>query len=248
MDDVQIILINLNSDTERLSRISARLEQMGLDYVRMPAVEGKSLEINGGIFDEAAFRRNMGKFTNKNEIACYLSHYEALKLFLKSGKKHGLILEDDMVFNSDFRKVLESVLALDFRWDFIKFNAASDKGLGNVKVCGLFGKYKLVASLFSKKKSGAYIVNRKAAESLVEKLLPMTVPFDHEMVKFYKYNIRQYSVFPSPSEEEKRGSSIGGYGKNKSKFPFYRRVSVFFYRYFYIMPLRLFYFGRLLGR
>lgn len=248
MDNIQIILINLNSDTERLSRIAERLRRMGLDYVRMPAVEGKSLEITGRIFNEAAFRRNMGKFTNKNEIACYLSHYEALKLFLQSGKKYGLILEDDMVFNSDFRKILESVLSLDFRWDFIKFNAASDKGFGNVKVCGLFGKYKLVASLFSKKKSGAYIVNRKAAGNLIEKLLPMTVPFDHEMVKFYKYGIRQYSVFPSPSEEEKIGSSIGGYGKKKSKLPFYKRASVFFYRYFYIVPLRLFYFRKLLGR
>ncbi|MBO5782289.1 MAG: glycosyltransferase family 25 protein [Opitutales bacterium] len=248
MDNIQIVLINLNSDTERLSRIAERLRRMGLDYVRMSAVEGKSLEITGRIFNEAAFRRNMGKFTNKNEIACYLSHYEALKLFLQSGKKYGLILEDDMVFNSDFRKILESVLSLDFRWDFIKFNAASDKGLGNVKVCGLFGKYKLVASLFSKKKSGAYIVNRKAAGNLVEKLLPMTVPFDHEMVKFYKYGIRQYSVFPSPSEEEKKGSSIGGYGKKKSKLPFYKRASVFFYRYFYIVPLRLLYFRKLLGR
>lgn len=248
MDNIQIILINLNSDTERLSRISERLGQMGLRYFRMPAVEGKSLEITRKIFDEPAFRRNMGKLTNKNEIACYLSHYEALKLFLESEKKYGLILEDDMVFNRDFKKVLESLLALDFRWDFVKFNAASDKGLGNVKVCSLFGRYNLVASLFSKKKSGAYIVNRKAAQSLVEKLLPMTVPFDHEMVKFYKYGIRQYSVFPSPSEEEKRGSSIGGYGKNKYKLPFYKRVSVFFYRYFYIVPLRFFHFRKLLGR
>lgn len=187
----------------------------------------------------------MGKKTNAGEIGCYLSHYKAISRFLETDKKYTLILEDDALWNPDFIQILNKLIEIKDTWDFVKFNTARDGGIGNIPVGDLIGEYKLYASVFPKAFSAAYIINRKAATSLKSKLLPMFVPYDHEMVKFWKYGIKQYSVFPSPVRIAESPSLIDTYGKKSLKFAWYKRVTVFFYRV-YTQLCRFAYFYKLL--
>lgn len=243
--DILVILINLDRATKRLSDMKFRCESIGINYVRISAVDGKSYKYTEEEYDEKRYKLCVGKKTNPCEIGCYLSHYNAINLFLNSGKKYGIILEDDAVFNPDFVEIVNELVKISTFWDFVKFNTARDGGAFNIPVKNLNKNYKLYASLFPKVFSAAYMINRKAAQSLSEKLLPMFVPFDHEMVKFWKYDIRQFSVFPSPVKVMYEDSYIGGYGGGVSKFPFYKRISVLVYR-IYVQVLRTINFYKLL--
>lgn len=230
--DIIVFLINLDRATKRLSEMKEQLSNIGIDYVRISAIDGGSYKYSEKEYCQKLYKYCCGKKTSSGEIGCYLSHYKAIECFIKSGKEYALILEDDAVFNPDFVKILNKLVSINYFWDFVKFNTARDSSFGNIAVKELFSGYKLYASLFPKTFSAAYLINKKAAKSLYAKLLPMYVPFDHEMIKFWKYDIRQYSIFPSPVRVEYKDSFIGTYGKESLKFPFYKRISVLFYRIF----------------
>lgn len=243
--DILVILINLDRATKRLSDMKNRCESIGINYARISAVDGRSYKFSNAEYDEKLYNLCVGRKTNPCEIGCYLSHYNAINKFLGSGKKYAIILEDDAVFSRDFVGIANELIKISTFWDFVKFNTARDGGMFNIPVKNLNKNYKLYASLFPKVFAAAYIINRKAAQSLSEKLLPMFVPFDHEMVKFWKYGIRQFSVFPSPVKVMYEDSYIAGYGHKALKFPFYKRISVLAYR-IYVQVLRTINFYKLL--
>ena len=245
--EILVLLINLDRAQKRRFEMESQLSKFGIDYVRICAFDGKSYRFTAREYDESKYRRCVGRKTSPGEVCCYLSHYSAISRFLESGRKYALILEDDAVFNPDFVEILNRLVELCNTWDFVKFNTARDGGFGNVAVGDVCKNYKLYASLFQKSYAAAYIINRRAGESLKSGLLPMFVPFDHEMLKFWKYGIRQYSVFPSPVSVKDEDSYIGTYGKKSLNFPWYRRSTVLFYR-IYMQLNRLVHFRMLLKR
>ena len=179
--EVLVLLINLDRAEKRLAEMEGQLSKFGIDYVRIRAFDGKSYRFTTLEYDELKYRKCVGRKTSAGEVCCYLSHYKAINYFLSTDKKYALILEDDAIFNSDFVDILNRLVELNNSWDFVKFNTARDGGFGNIAVKGLFNGYKLYASLFPKAFSAAYLINTKAAKSLYAKLLPMFVPYDHEI-------------------------------------------------------------------
>ncbi len=201
LNNLHVLLINLDSSVERLERMKVRLAHFSIEFERVKAISKDTLQYTEKEFDDNLFKKRFGKKVMDTEICCYFSHKKAIDTFLSANKQYALILEDDMIFDDDCFDVIKELIEDKFDWDFIKLNASRDgKGLSGWVVKNLSNRRKLCASMFPKLKSGAYLINRKAAERLSKRLLPMSVPFDHEMIKFYKYGIRQYSVFPSPDK------------------------------------------------
>ena len=46
MKKFKIFVINLNESTERLERLKSEFERIGLDFERLPAVDGRALSNN----------------------------------------------------------------------------------------------------------------------------------------------------------------------------------------------------------
>jgi glycosyl transferase family 25 len=229
-DNLECLLINLDRSPERLLQMQERLEKLNLPFKRVSAVDGKQVEFTSREIDSVAYEKCHGKYVTPTEVACYISHYNALKVFLEeSNKEFALILEDDMVFCEDFLMVLDSLLKQHKNWDMVKLNGTSGWG-GPVIKNTVYNDYKLVLHLFHQAKSGAYLVNRKAAKNYIEKLLPMSVPYDHEFIKFWKYQIRLFSVIPFPTWEKQESSTIDYAMIKKNKKPWYKRGSTLMYR------------------
>jgi glycosyl transferase family 25 len=74
---VPIFVINLNGFTDRLERISRRLNGLGLSFERIPAVNGRTLsrEDKQKISPERSWLP-----LSDCEIACYMSHLKALRM------------------------------------------------------------------------------------------------------------------------------------------------------------------------
>ena len=229
-DRLEILLINLDRSPERFTQMKERLSNLNLPFRRVSAVDGKIVNFTSNEIDASAYERYHGKYVTPTEVACYISHYNVLKVFIEeSEKKFALILEDDMVFCDEFLEILDRLLEQHQDWDMVKLNGTNSWG-GPITHKVVYKDYKLVLHLFHQAKSGAYLVNRKAAQSYIDKLLPMTVPYDHEFIKYWKYQIRLFSVVPFPAWEKQESSTIDYAMIKKNRKPWYQRVNTLTYR------------------
>lgn len=223
------ILINLDRSPERLAQMRERLDRFDLSFRRIAAVDGKQVSFTEREINASEYERCHGKYVTPTEVACYISHYHALQAFLEGDKEYALILEDDMEFNDDFPLVLEALLQCPEEWDMVKLNGLNNWA-GPVIKKRLFKDYRLVLNLLHQAKAGAYLVNRRAATNYIKGLLPMIVPYDHEFLKFWKYDIRLYTVLPFPTWESGVTSTINYAMVNKNRKSWYNRLNCFTYR------------------
>ena len=202
MNGLVCYLINLDRSPERLQTMDARLKRLGIDYRRITAVDGQTVEFTSRECNARKYCLAHGRLrVEPTEIACYASHVKALASFSRfPSASHALILEDDITFAPDFPDMLQCLLAASDFWDVVKLTGVH--GGGKWKALHLSPGYFLVANFFHQAGAAAYLVNHRAATAYMEKMLPMFVPYDHEFTKYWKYGLRGFSVSPFPVATE----------------------------------------------
>ena len=94
-------VINLDSSKDRLAVVSKRLQELGVPFERMPAVNGRALsdeEIAQITYPYNHFESRV-RFTReltKGEVGCFLSHRKCWERLLESDKQWAMIMEDDI--------------------------------------------------------------------------------------------------------------------------------------------------------
>jgi glycosyl transferase, family 25 len=222
-------LINLDRSPDRLATMVAQLDAAGLAWQRVVGVDGASFgELPWTGYDHRAYDRNWGKTHHPGEVGCFLSHVRALHMFLQDDAAFGLILEDDCLFAPDLKDLLDDLIARAADWDVVKL---SGKHAGMpMTVDTLRNGRRLVALLQRQTGSAAYLVNRKAAQIYVARLLPMHVPYDHTFDQVWRYGLTLRGVTPLAIRERAPHSTIGYRTAQGAKKIWYRRAGVLAYR------------------
>jgi len=197
MREMNTYVINLDRSTDRLEAITRQLGELGLPFLRIPAVDGKQASPEQkACIDERSYQRKHGKPSLPGELGCYLSHVKAIQTFMLSDAPFALILEDDAIFGEGFVDAVYELIRHPKKWDMVKLSGVHSGT--PVSVFTLNADYDL-AVMFSKCTcSSAYLINRTAAQAYSEKLLPMTLPYDHEFDLGWKYQIKVRAVSPFP--------------------------------------------------
>ena len=142
---------------------------------------------------------------NKPELSCTIKHIEAVGEIAKNCKEHGLILEDDAVFKTDFISSFNNFLSITPEdWDVILMG----EGCGN---CFINDK---VSNLEPHSKDGdksvfkmphpatncaeAYLIKSEAAKNVYKSSIPFNLVSDWELgYQFFKFNLNVYWWLPS---------------------------------------------------
>ena len=93
-------VISLNKPDKLLSEIT----NYGLSPILVEGVNGKKLNTEEIKSNTSSFG---SLFTPLNVIGCAMAHIKTWKLFLESDAKYGIIFEDDVVFEDNFREELD---------------------------------------------------------------------------------------------------------------------------------------------
>ena len=231
MERLLTLVINLDRATDRRERIAAQLEALGLPWTRLPAVDARQLsDTQRAALDTAAYHRKHGMATLLGELGCYLSHLEAMHIFLASTAAYALILEDDVLPGPHLPAVLQSLIAHPERWDMVRLSAVHSGT--PVSVLRLTATHGLSVMLSRCAGSSAYLINRHAAETYRAGLLPMSVPYDHVFDHGWRWGLKVRLVSPPPCQHDHQITTtiVADPGSPARKFHWSHRWSTHAYR------------------
>lgn len=191
-----IYVINLDRDVERMASLAASLRALGLGYVRIPAVLGKEVAGWEQLVDAGLYgARNRNLMPRPGEVGCYLSHLKAMEEFLRTDAPWCVILEDDVEILPACLPVLAALGERD-DWDLAKL-FCFHSGLP-VRKRALTATHHLVVHLTRTTSSAAYALNRRAAETLLRSMRPITEQVDHALERPWETGLRIRGVRPLP--------------------------------------------------
>jgi len=221
---IPIYVISLARAKQRRIRVASEFERFGLDYAIYEGIDGElSSEELLANFDLRAWSRNMGSPLSLGHLGCYMSHVELWRHVANGDDKITLICEDDVIFSSEFPDALASALAMQSQWDIVRFSCVRAKGK---LIQSVSGKFRLNAYWGPFTGNGCYLIKRDVAARLAGSFLPIRRAHDHELNRFFFYNIRLTGLEPFTAQPWDDGKSFIT-GKDMAlanKFPFYRRL------------------------
>ena len=225
-----IFVINLDRDVERMTSLAGSLKSLGLDYVRVPAVLGKEVPgweklVDAGLYGD----RNRNVMPRLGEVGCYLSHLKAMEEFLRTDAPWCVILEDDVELLPTCVPVLDALGEKD-DWDLAKL-FCFHSGLP-VRKRALTPAHQLVVHLTRTTSSAAYAVNRRAAETMLKSMRPITEQVDHALDRPWETGLRVRGVRPLPIilAPVAATTTIGYADRGDRGLPFRRAVRLFLCR------------------
>lgn len=150
------------------------------------------------------------------EICNYLSHLKILEMMIKDNDFKALVLEDDIILNSDFKEKLESVikeLPDDFDIIFLgtshSVNVLENAVKGSVPIKMEKGKrvYKRIPPIT--RTVDSYVITLDAAKKLYNAIDNIILPYDWDVNYFFKkMHIDVYWCVPGITRQ---GSMTGNY-------------------------------------
>lgn len=189
-------VINLAQATERWALMESQLEAFAIDYTRIEAVYGDKLTLPHEDYNSRKYNVLHGKTTNRRELGCYFSHIKALRAFLDSEAEHALILEDDIQLPEGILEIIDSALAYSDHWNLIRMTSFTPGE--HLTFAQLNETYSLSYNLKVLKNTGAYIIDRHAAQCILDHMLPMCLPYDVALDRNWRYGFKTACISPLP--------------------------------------------------
>lgn len=211
---MNVYLVNLNRDIVKLGFMKAQLERLGVAYERVPAVDGRALSVDEKRAAVNGFRWwcAIGLPPRDAEIGCALSHAGIYRK-MASGKigNCACVIEDDVVLAGSFVAALKEVES----WignEIPRVIMLSDRiGQFNHSTVQPFNRSTFQLSSFAYC-TDAYILNSKAAASLLNENYPLQRPCDHWAKWVKRGSIELYHYLPTVArqDQERFGTSTQG--------------------------------------
>lgn len=210
---MQIYVINLDTDTEKMSFIDAQLKRLGVAYARVSAVYGKDLprSVYRAAYSPFRWWCAVGRPIIPAEIGCALSHAGIYKN-LKPGEA-ACILEDDVIIDEAF---IDRLRAIEHDIDTSKPQVyfLSDHQHHFDGLAGIVHRDDAMCT-------DGYVITKPAAEAVLNINFPMIVPCDH-WVRWAKAGLLElYHALPATvrQHQERFGTSTQAGAVDVASYP-----------------------------
>ena len=121
---MKIFVINLDKDVARMQFMDRQLKVLGLEYERMPGVNGREFDFADEYIEDQAIAKN-GVALTRGEIGCAASHKRCCQKVLDANLEQALILEDDVLLPDNFKEILNREIkrnAHHTSWEYLSFD------------------------------------------------------------------------------------------------------------------------------
>ncbi len=171
---MDVYVINLDRQTERLHWMEQELRAAGVAFQRVRAVDAERLS---PAFVTRIAKGDTGKLA-PHQIAAIMSHRKVWRALLRSPAPHCMVFEDDVHIGRGSNQFLAALDVSAVEFDIVKLESVGERVLidfGNAhsvagrRLCPLRSAYMGAAG---------YVINRKAAATLLRVTRTLAVPID----------------------------------------------------------------------
>ena len=199
MSNYRILVINLARSRDRLAAIGAQLENTGLPFERIDAIDGTVLddETIRRVAPPELIRKTYHRPLSRAEVACAMSHRKAWQRIVDEDLDFGIVLEDDAILEDHFAETVELIASLpDEHWDFLKLFALKRGGEKNIAKSFDYRNHRFV--LFRQFPLGfvGQAISRRGARALTTNLATITEPADGQLKSWWNAGIYPFGLLP----------------------------------------------------
>ena len=200
---MQVLVINLDTQTERLDYQRHQLQQLGLDFVRIPAVTVQQAQN-----DElpSAYWQTWQRPLTFQERACFLSHKKAWEHVCQT-QKPALVLEDDAVLSPHLKELLVEVVKLDGVEHISLEYRGRQKMISNDSQA-LIKQFNLHRLFVDRTGAAAYILWPNGAKKLLSSASKVCALADAMICQ--SHDLRSYQIVPALSIQLDMLDQCGG--------------------------------------
>jgi glycosyl transferase family 25 len=191
------LVINLDKSQQRLSRISARLDELEMPFERVAAVYGADLNDRQlkAVYSESLNAKSYRRPLSRAEIGCYMSHLKAWQMIVDRELACALIIEDDLVIDAELKDFIENLSHSTGSWDIIKFYCRK-KNPKIISRTAIGSGYDLCR--FQKIPIGnlAQLITLEGAKKLLAARQTFGRPADDDIQHWWEADLNVLGVFP----------------------------------------------------
>lgn len=231
-----LFAINLDRSPDRWAEIERGFGNLPWPVTRVKAVDARKdaqevLAVRGTVLQMPPQALGWNAHRNRlfmlTEEACLAGHVMAWRQFLASDFEHAIILEDDAVPLAGFATVVTDLLGKGFDADVVKLEGIYRAGGRKVLALGAVGDRRLVRSLRPVSGAAAYLITRKAAQRLLERIGTVLIPADDFLWAPSWHGLKVADVAPFVVMQSGAASVIatGRSAKQAARKPFLRGLS-----------------------
>ncbi len=209
-----IFIINMQKDTTRRKAIDARLKKAGLEGIFIEGVNGCDMndtEISA-VYDSVKRKRYFGRDMTKGEVGCLLSHRKIFAKMVDEQIPVAVILEDDVIFENDFKQALGAMINTSVKWDVVRFLGSKKIYKRGCRKITKLGDTRYQFARLPTAPGGAhgYALTLKAAQIMLKHMERNWLPIDTLQGRCWETGLETLVLYPAPlypdPEEE---STIG---------------------------------------
>ena len=182
---IPIYVINLDRRTDRRNGIAKRMDQLGLAWTRIPAIDAD--DPGGCVFGRAVAEVRGAGAAKQIERARTASHFRLWRTFVEQDAEYALVLEDDLTLSDQLPSYATSKDWLPDDADLVKIEKYHP---GNLRVLmgppeGKGPDGRRLHRLYSRQAgAGGYVISRAAAEACQNNTAGLSLSIDQLLFDF----------------------------------------------------------------
>ena len=230
------LLINLDKSQDRLEKVNAQFNAIGINVNRVSAVDGRLLsneEISKITYPITDVQSHI-KFTrslSKSEIGCFLSHKKCWQILVDSEEEWALIFEDDLRLSKRAATYMsdESWIPNEVKLLQLHSHEPSMKLHCRKEIIKLDEKNYLISPLDKAHGTQCYFIHRDVAKLALEKSKILPAPVDDFLFSLWFDVANTFKVWrlqPTVVTQTLEDSDIGNRRKDSLKSSFWIRHGI----------------------
>lgn len=205
---IPVYLVNLDRSPDRLAEMQARLDALGVAFVRVPAVDGRLLTDAEREATRAAHKA--WSPLSASEIGCFLSHRACWRRIAEGPARHGCVFEDDMLLSPRLRDFLADDSWIPADAEIVKIEEGYSRVWLDAPLREIKDGFRLGRLRGTHYRAGGYLVSRDAARRLLAMTERFGLPVDLVLFDFATgraAELKIYQLLPALSVQ-KKGRSL----------------------------------------